>query len=305
MTITIEHIADHHQFIYKEEGKTWNNLADAYRRLGLFDQAIHTYEESILFNKKHQQADNLIMNYMGLSALYDTMGNYRLSNEFLGKHYALKDSLIGAQTKLKIADLEAKYKSQEKELALQKTQLQLSATQRTLERGTGLFLWVVLLVAFGLWRWKTQTHATKRERIQSQEALDALTRILLEKNTRLAALEAQISEQLSQIKPSNETADFEDNIYNQRILTYEDWAAFKVYFEKVYPDYIRRLRAAYPSLSDAEKRLFLFIKLNLSTRETASMLGISVESVKKTRNRLRHRLGLGQEDVLDEYIRTF
>jgi tetratricopeptide (TPR) repeat protein len=296
----------HKKGLYKEEGKTSNNLADAYTRLRRFDQAIQTYRECILFNKEHQQGDNLIMNYMGLSVLYDTMGNYQLSNEFLIKHYALKDSLIGAQTKLKIADLETKYKSQEKELALQKAQMQLSTTQRTLERGAGFILLMLLLIGLGLWRWKTQSHAIQRERVQSQEALDVLTRILLEKNTRLAALEEQISEDSEgQESSTSESGVFDENLYDQRILTNEDWVSFKVYFERAYPGYLLRLRTSHPSLSDAEERLFLFIKLNLTTREAAAILGISAESVKKTRQRLRQRLNLSQEAVLEAYVRAF
>jgi len=49
--------------------------------------------------------------------------------------------------------------------------------------------------------------------------------------------------------------------------------------------------------SEAEERLFLFIKLNLTSQEAAAMLRISVDGVKKTRNRLRKRLGLGEDVV--------
>ena len=81
--------------------------------------------------------------------------------------------------------------------------------------------------------------------------------------------------------------------------------AFKAYFEKAYPGYMRRLRSAFPTLSDAEERLFLFIKLNLNRKEVAAMLGISADSVKKTRYRLRKRLLLTEEGDLDGYVRGF
>ena len=102
-----------------------------------------------------------------------------------------------------------------------------------------------------------------------------------------------------------EPADFEDNLFNQHILTDADWSSFKVYFEKAYPSYLRHLRSIFPALTDAEERLFLFIKLNLTTKEAATMLGISADSVKKTRNRLRKKLELGEEVVLEEFIRNF
>ena len=80
---------------------------------------------------------------------------------------------------------------------------------------------------------------------------------------------------------------------------------FKIYFEKVYPDYLLRLRNAYPSLTEAEERLFLFIKLKLTNKEASAILGISADSVKKTRTRLRKRLVLTDKADLDEFVRVF
>ena len=104
---------------------------------------------------------------------------------------------------------------------------------------------------------------------------------------------------------SHEAGDFEMNLYNQRILTAENWAAFKIYFEKAFPGYLFRLRNAFPSLTEAEERLFLFIKLNLTNKEAAAILGISADSVKKTRTRLRKRLALDEKTEIDEFVRLF
>ncbi|MEO6758783.1 MAG: hypothetical protein ABIO24_04955, partial [Saprospiraceae bacterium] len=95
------------------------------------------------------------------------------------------------------------------------------------------------------------------------------------------------------------------NLFENRILTEADWASFKIYFEKAHPGYLLRLRSNYPALSEGEERLFLFIKLNLTTKEAASILGISAESVKKARNRLRKKIELEEEVLLEEFIRGF
>jgi DNA-binding CsgD family transcriptional regulator len=101
------------------------------------------------------------------------------------------------------------------------------------------------------------------------------------------------------------TPDIENDLFNQHILTEADWLAFKSAFEKAYPGYLIRLRRAYPGITNAEERLFLFIKLNLGTKESANMLGISATSVKKYRNRLRRRMNLAEEVDLEIFIRTF
>ena len=51
--------------------------------------------------------------------------------------------------------------------------------------------------------------------------------------------------------------------------------------------------------------MFLLLKLNLSSKEAADMQGISLESIKKYRYRLRKRLGLEQEEGLELFVREF
>ena len=96
-----------------------------------------------------------------------------------------------------------------------------------------------------------------------------------------------------------------NTLYNKQILTDADWASFKIQFDKAYPGFLLRLRKANHNLSEAEERLFLFIKLKLKSKEAAAMLGITVDSIKKTRNRLKKRLGLNENELLDEFIEKF
>lgn len=303
----IEHAADIYHKIakHKEEAQALNNLAEAYYQLHRYAQSIVTYQRAIQINKAFNLSDNLISNYNNLSVLYEETGDYKQALSFTNAYYALRDTIIGAETRKQIADLELKYASQQKELELQKSQVALGAAQRSLERGSLLFFFLLLLVAFGIWRWMVQTRMSKRERLQNQENLSNLTRILLDKNTRLAEMEAYEPEPQPNKSRAHGPEGFEENLYNQRILTEADWSAFKIYFEKAYPGYLLRLRTAHPALTDAEERLSLFIKLQLTNKEAAAILGISAESVKKTRTRLRKRLELEGEQDLDEYIRNF
>ncbi len=281
-----------------EEMQSWNNLGEAYYEVGNFNKSLKIFNHCVEVNKAHGFIRELVFNYSGLAKLYVAKGDMDNTITYINNYYDLRDSLVGAETHKEIADLEFKYASQQKELELQKSRVALGEAQRKLERGALIFLLVLLLVAFGLWRWRIQARTARREQTLNRENLENLTRILLEKNARLAALEAQDSS-------ASESGVFEENLYDQRILTNEDWDSFKVYFERAYPGYLLRLRTSHPSLSDSEERLFLFIKLNLTTREAAAILGISAESVKKTRQRLRQRLNLAQEAVLEAYVRAF
>lgn len=285
----------------KGEAKALNNLAFVYTKLKKYELAIETFQQCIRQNQKNNIPENLVRNYLGMGATYEAMGDCGAAKNYFDKYYSLKDSLIGAETKTKIAELEIKYETQQKELELNKNKLALGAAERSVERRNWLIILILLLIGIGLWRWRLQLREAKHNQIKSQENLASLTKVLLEKNKQLAAFEEKILESRAVSTP----ADFEENLFNQNILTDADWSAFKIYFENAHPGFLQRLRTTYPALSDAEERLFLFIKMNLTTKEAATILGISADSVKKTRNRLRKRLSLEEEVDLWKFIHSF
>ncbi len=75
----------------------------------------------------------------------------------------------------------------------------------------------------------------------------------------------------------------------------KDWNNFKLYFENVHREFFIRLNQDFPDLTPNELKLAALIRLNLNIKESALILGISPESVKTARYRLRKKLNLEQE----------
>jgi DNA-binding CsgD family transcriptional regulator len=82
----------------------------------------------------------------------------------------------------------------------------------------------------------------------------------------------------------------------------KDWEDFKKIFENVHHDFFGKLLMQYPDLSPTELKLCALVYMNLSIKEMASLMGISPDSVKTSRYRLRKKLGLSQEQNLSEFI---
>lgn len=74
------------------------------------------------------------------------------------------------------------------------------------------------------------------------------------------------------------------------ILTESNWLEFKQLFDRVYPHFFDNLLSKYHDLTPAEVRLLALLKLTIGSREMAYMLGVSVESLRKSRYRLRKKL---------------
>ncbi len=58
-----------------------------------------------------------------------------------------------------------------------------------------------------------------------------------------------------------------------------------------------RLHAACPSLTAYELRLCTYLKTNLSTKEIATILNITPDSVKKAKHRLRKKLDIKPDEI--------
>jgi DNA-binding CsgD family transcriptional regulator len=58
----------------------------------------------------------------------------------------------------------------------------------------------------------------------------------------------------------------------------------------------------YPTLTEKEKRLAAYMRLNFSTKDIASILNITTKSVEINRYRLRKKLGIEQGINLYEFI---
>ena len=65
---------------------------------------------------------------------------------------------------------------------------------------------------------------------------------------------------------------------------------------------MKRLHERHPGLSNNERMMCAYLKMNLSTKEIAPLLNISVRGVETMRYRLRKKLGLEREDNLTDYL---
>lgn len=73
-------------------------------------------------------------------------------------------------------------------------------------------------------------------------------------------------------------------------------------FDLVHNDFIKKLRMDYPDLTNNEVLMCAYIKMNLSTKEIAPLLNISVRGVETMRYRIRKKFNLEREDSLTEFL---
>jgi len=147
--------------------------------------------------------------------------------------------------------------------------------------------------------------ATQNEALveSKKEQLNLYTQSILEKSEIINQITAEL--ELAKSKPLVEQEQIEkfNQILQITILTDDDWEYFKNAFTDVYPNFFGSLRFRFPDITASELRLSALVKLNLSSKEAANTLGISADSVKKSRYRLKKKFLLQEDDSLEEFIR--
>jgi len=84
-----------------------------------------------------------------------------------------------------------------------------------------------------------------------------------------------------------------------------DWEHFSRNFDHVHSDFLKRLGERFGHLSPNEYKLCAYLRMNLSSKEIASLMNISVRGVEASRYRLRKRLGLDTETNLTDFLIRF
>src|SRR5690606_2891432 len=96
------------------------------------------------------------------------------------------------------------------------------------------------------------------------------------------------------------TKDIEHNISDDA-----DWEHFQFHFDRVHGDFSTRFKSMFPLLSPQEIKLSAYLRMNLSTKEIAQLLNISVRGVEISRYRLRKKLQLDRAQNLQDFILNF
>lgn len=85
----------------------------------------------------------------------------------------------------------------------------------------------------------------------------------------------------------------------------EDWKRFEVNFKELHDDFFERLLKTYPSLTPKDLKLCAYLKMNLSTKEIAPLMAISIRGVEIHRYRLRKKLAVDGSENLSNFLITF
>lgn len=121
--------------------------------------------------------------------------------------------------------------------------------------------------------------------------------VLLEIRQRLADLprDARSGSQVQQLH----------RLVERELSSENDWEVFEENFNSVHEAFLRKMKHTFPELTPGDLRLAAYLKMNLSTKEIAPLLGISIRGVENKRYRLRQKMSLPNDENLVEFLLEF
>lgn len=315
------------------------SIADAYRCLGRLDSAEMLYKRLL----QSPNPTTLSHAYASLSDVYARQGQYKAAYDAMQNSLKIRQKLFDDKQiqAMAVAKSELQLERAQHQLAQSEQQHQNERLQKLV---VALALSLALAIALALFfrqrrrrrllEQQNQLLAQEKKLLDQEKQL-AEARALLHKQelehsqatlkntqdelnttTRLLALKTQLIEELELrlTMGTDHSANDESappgsaenrELPRMKILNEKDWARFRERFEEQLPGFFGHLKAQYPTMSTAEIRLFMLMKLNFDTFEISEALGISKESVWRSRHRLSKKLGLTETGNLDGFVQAF
>ena len=93
-----------------------------------------------------------------------------------------------------------------------------------------------------------------------------------------------------------------NNLLTSSLNTEDDWKMFLIKFEQKHHNFFKTLKECYPQLTTNDLRLCACLKLNMDTKDIASLMNLSVRAVENNRYRLRKKLDLKPAQNLNDFF---
>lgn len=93
-----------------------------------------------------------------------------------------------------------------------------------------------------------------------------------------------------------------NQLLNNNLNTEEDWKTFLIKFEEKHTGFFKKMKTTYPDLTSSDLRLCACLKLNLDTKDIASLMNLSVRAVENSRYRLRKKLNIQSSQNLSDFF---
>jgi len=286
---------------------TYYNLAEIYTRKGQKEKAVSSASKSLQAGLESESKVRISEGYRKLGETYENFNEPDSALKYQKKYAEFEKEILIANQSEKLIEEQAKLGNEVKTLRIQNLEKEKIIAQNRLWLIAVSILILLLFVSLVVYR---RISKIKMKEKELELELENSQKILQVKKKELRSYIVDLSQKNQLINELQQELSSESDkneiqvaqLLNQKILTDEDWDKFKEKFSAIYPEFLPKLKLLKTSLTEAEIRLLVLLRLKLSGKEMAATLGISPQSVRVTKMRLKKKLQEENYESVEDFL---
>jgi len=293
-----------------------NNLGDIYRKTGRYREAIVQTRKALELAEKTNDLYEKGAAYRDLGKAYDLLHQEDSAYHYLELSRRATLDIYSKENNRQTAFLSVLFEIDKKNDEIVRLE---NARKITSIVTTAVVIVVVLLVVLGwviisrqrrLMQVELANRQLQEDRLVEElevkrKGLTSYTLHVIQKNQLLENLRDRLSFLVKEDK-RDQKKQLQQLIQqiNQNFNHDQYWDEFRETFEQVHQQFFDSLKKHSDDLTGNDLRLLSLIKLNLTSGDIATLLGISTDSLRVSRYRLKKKLNLGVEESLTAFIQS-
>lgn len=298
-----------------------NNMGDVYRKTGKYREAmVYTLQATRLAKDLNEQYQ-LASAYRDLSKTFDLQGRHDSAYYYSEAGRNIFVDIFSQDNKKQLLLLQTLFEIEQKNNAIIQFEKDKKINTVLSIAAVTITILLLCLAASIISRqrlkirneqklneqnnvlYATQKNAMEADLELKSKELTSHTLHLIQKNQLLEELKGKLNDmvkdekrdQKKELKQLISLISFNNN-------QDKNWYDFKIVFERVHENFFERLKKHSSALTSSELRLVALLKMNLGSADIATLLGISQDSLRISRYRLRKKLKMEEGENLSAFL---
>jgi tetratricopeptide (TPR) repeat protein/DNA-binding CsgD family transcriptional regulator len=313
-----------------------NNIGDVYSKTGNHVQGLVFARQAMMMAWEGQDKYQLQSAYRDMAESFEAMGNLDSAYAYLEKSRELVQDIYTADNQKQIALLQTVYEFEQKNAEISKLNAGRKVYTIVL---VAIIMVALLLVMLGkLVNSRQKLKIQHEQRLnEQQQRIHHTEKDLMESALRMKKMEEEslkgqldmrsreLSSHILHLIQKNEVMEevrtglqelIRDDKRDQKkqlrqllskinfSYAQDDyWNEFRLIFDRVHAQFFNVIKEKSPDLTPAEIRLLALVKMELGSADMAKLLGVTMDSLRVMRYRVKKKLGIDTGDSLQQYVR--
>lgn len=291
-----------------------NVKGEYFRRTLQLDKSLESYNELLNKDIGTLDSDLILEAEKGIAEVYALMNQYNKAYKHIKIFQVLNDSINNTKTINRYLYYQTVYETTEKEKKILKQEIAIKNLEKAeLKKQKKrqiiyVFLFFLSLIIFTIIYYIFTRIKKRKKELEfklklNEKELNLFTKELISRSKEKESLKIELEKLKAKFGEIKEVEKLE-SLATSKILTEDDWIKFKQKFNAVFPLFFATIEKNGFELTKSEQRLVALEKLKLDSNEVSNLLGISQDSIRKIRYRLRKKNNASSEIDISTYLYT-